>query len=136
VVLSRDLFSFVEVSHPAQAVQLASILTLWHGARLSRSELLKLPVPNGDVLPDWLQMITEYDAGGSDAALEALFDQVDDMVGEAFGLSRSDVANIQTAMREDAFLQNIRPNLPFSGRTLRGLSSSLASSARYAGETA
>jgi hypothetical protein len=134
ISLNSDLLAYLDVSDERVAKALLAVLNLWEGDSLSREQLLKLDVPDVASFAAWAQKIADYDAGGSQAALSALFDALDEMVGTAFGLSADQIKAIQIAMQTDSFLRNIRPNLPFAGRAQRGLSSSLAASDRYEGE--
>ena len=134
IYLSSNLLAHLDVTNEATANALFTVLTLWQGESRNYDQLLGQDVPSIATTHDWQDAIAEYDAGGSQTALDALFDQLDSMVGSALGLSVEQIQTIQMATRSDAFLRHIRPSLPFSGRALRGLSSSLAASDRYAGE--
>lgn len=134
IKLNSDLLAYVDVTHEGAAKALCMVLTLWQDERLNRDQLLNLDTPKPEQQIAWQQDITDYDAGGSQAALDALLDKIDGWVGSAFCLSAVQVKSIQVAMKTDAFLRYIKPNLPFAGRTQRGLSTSLAETNRYAGE--
>jgi hypothetical protein len=137
ISLNGDLLAYVDVTDEMVAKALLAVLNLWEGDSLSRDQLLKLDVPDvqgAASFEAWEQVIADYDAGGSQVALDALFDGLDGLVGTAFGLSLEQIKTIQIAMQTDSFLRNIRPSLPFAGRAQRGLSSSLAASDRYEGE--
>lgn len=132
--LNSDLLAYVDISNEMVAKALLAVLNLWEGESLSRDQLLKLDVPESQHFAAWDDAITAYDAGGSQVALDTLFDQIDAKVGMAFGLSDEQIQAIRATMQTDSFLRHIRPNLPFAGRAQRGLSSSLAASDRYEGE--
>jgi hypothetical protein len=140
IQFNGDLLAYVDVTHEAAAQALFAVLTLWQGDTRSYDQLLSLDVPNpidatnAQTLQAWQAAIDGYDAGGSKAALDALFDQIDGMVGDALGLSPEQIQTIQTSMKSDAFLRHIRPSLPHAGRAQRGLSASLAATDRYEGE--
>ena len=136
IILNDDLLAYVDVSHEEPAQAMFTVLTLWQGERLSRDQFLTIETPQPKQQAAWQQAIADYDAGGSQAALDALLDKIDACVGSAFGLTAEQVTSIQLAMKTDAFLRHIKPNLPFAGRTQRGLSTSLAETNRYAGEVA
>lgn len=136
IAFHDDLFSYVEIHSPQHGLKLAetlhSVLHVWQGESLTHDQLLELEVPLPDLDAAWRQAVEAHDAGSSQQALEAVFDTIDQRVGAAFGLTDQEIQTIQKSMQEDAFLRHIRPNLPFAGRTQRGLSVSLASSSRYA----
>ena len=114
------------------ARRLAAALTVAHGQKTKISDLRKLPIPkDARALEKFAAAARRYDAGGYDKALEAIFARIDKIVGAAFGLSESEIQFIQKEMREDDFLKNIRPRLPFAGSKQRGLLAGLDDSDRY-----
>lgn len=133
VSLGEDLFpAWVSVSAEEIACQLAAVLPIYAGEPLKREQLLKLTVPaTAKACAAFAGDLAEYAAGGAQTELEAWFDRLDCIVGQALGLSEAQIDAIQHALRTDDFLRHIRPNLPFVARNRRGLSTALASSARY-----
>lgn len=119
------------MSDESVARRAAAAPTLHHAKDLSRRAVLDLPVPDEPALAGFVAHVDAYDSGQGVALLDALIDEIDALVGDAFGLTRDDIQFIQQEMREDPFLRHIRPNLPHTGRRLRGLYESLASSDRY-----
>jgi hypothetical protein len=131
VQLNSDLFAYVIISDESLAQRLNTVLTAWHGETVSTMELFKLKIPTAESAADFEAQVHAYDAGGSGAAIDTLIDEIDTMVGTAFGLSTDEIASVQLDMRSDPFLRKIRPNLPFTGKKHRGSSTALASAQRY-----
>ena len=78
-----------------------------------------------------MRLVKGYDGGREEKTQEKILDEVDKIVGGAFGLSAGEIAGIRKEMRSDAFLKNIRPRPPHSAPRIRGLLGGLGSSARY-----
>ena len=111
------------------ANRLASVLGVFEGQKLSRREILDIPIPADD---DNLARFNEIVArSGNGDSLEAIYDRLDAIVGPAFGLTQDEILLIQQEMREDHFLKHLQPKLPFSKRKMRGFLEGLESSDRY-----
>jgi len=137
IALGRDLFSVIgfeaDVESDAKDVaRRASIGLLFHeGAQVTRDELLAMPVPEREEIESW---ITAYEMSGPARASKALIDiqhRIDKCVAGAFGISAEDLEFIQDEMATDPYLMNIKPKLPYTGTTKRGLNASLQSADRY-----
>lgn len=122
-------FSFADESI---ARRVAAALTVYHDNKINRDGVLKMLIPKDDkALRAFVREVDKHDKGGSDKDLERIMQNIDAVVGRAFDLTEKEIQYIQSEMENDDFLRNIRPNLPFSGKRQRGLSSSLASPDRY-----
>lgn len=131
VLPAQDFEQHFVVADESIARRAAAALTYLHGKEAGRRALLDLPIPDAAALKEFVEQVASYDAGQGLARLDAVLDELDRIVGAALGLSDTDISFIQQEMQTDAFLRNIRPNLPHAGRRLRGLYESLASSNRY-----
>ncbi|MCK9228956.1 MAG: SAM-dependent methyltransferase [Syntrophorhabdaceae bacterium] len=124
-----DIFAYVDVNDGPLANRLASVLGVFEGQKLSRREILDIPIPADD---DNLARFNEIVArSGNGDSLEAIYDRLDAIVGPAFGLTQDEILLIQQEMREDHFLKHLQPKLPFSKRKMRGFLEGLESSDRY-----
>ena len=110
----------------------AAALTMHDGAEMSHAGFLDMKIPKNEKSAGvFSDVVRKHDRQGAQANLARVFDEIDEMVGGAFGLTKSDLRFIQKEMCEDDFLKHIGPNLPFSGRAARGLFAALADPDRY-----
>ena len=122
----RVVFSDADVAR-----RFAAALTIHDGAEMSHEDFLKMGIPNEKSVRAFADAVRRHDRQGAQNELARVINEIDEMVGDAFGLTKSDLRFIQREMREDDFLKHIGPNLPFSGRAARGLFAGLAESDRY-----
>ena len=123
----RVVFSDADVAR-----RFAAALTIHDGAEMSHGDFLAMRIPADEKSARAFESaVRKHDRRGAQSALARLIDEIDEMVGGAFGLTKSDLRFIQREMREDDFLKRIGPNLPHSGRASRGLFAALAESDRY-----
>ena len=114
------------------AARAAAALTVFNGESVDKEKLLTMQIPKDDkALKKFVRAVADYDKGGDSEKFNHLLDDIDAIVGGAFGLSASDIRYIQKEMREDEFLRHIRPNLPYTGKQQRGSAESLQSPSRY-----
>lgn len=124
-----DIFGYVDVNDGPLARRLSTVLGIFEGRKLSRRDILDIPIPVDD---ENLVLFKEIIAGsGNGDSLEAIYDQLDGIVGPAFGLTSDEIAFIQQEMKEDHFLKRLQPKLPFLKRKMRGFLEGLDSSDRY-----
>ena len=130
--LTEDKQVWLAVGSKDVARRLAAALTAYDGQTLGREGLLKVSVPaNEKALSEFVRDVKKRDGGREERTQGKILDDVDKIVGGAFGLSAGEIASIRKEMRSDAFLKNIRPRPPHSASRIRGLLGGLGSSARY-----
>ncbi len=107
-------------------------LALAVGEEMSKSKLLNLLVPaTDDMANDLSALITSFDPIALEQGVEDMVDEIDLVVGGAFGLSEAEIKFIQTDMSDDPFLQRVRPRYPYFTPSLRGRRTKLESTSRY-----
>ncbi len=132
LLLSDDLYSWIEISDKSLAERLKAALTIHTGGELGRTDLLKMPIPKDDtVLVDFKQFVQDYDNGNALGALKTIINKIDEIVAGSFGVSDVELSLIQEQMSTDTFLKNIKPSLPYTGKKKRGLLAGLGESNRY-----
>jgi hypothetical protein len=131
VRLSDELFSWMLVSEESIARRLTLALRLHDGEELSRDDLLALPIPTERSAEEWDQLVRGLTGERADDPISQVLNEVDAIVGEAFGLDEKDIAFIQAEMAQDPMLRRVKPNRPFMDRKLKGLREGLESSERY-----
>ena len=110
----------------------AAALTIFNGESIDKEKILGMRIPkDAAALKKFVRAVADYDNGNDVKKLNHLLDNIDAIVGGAFGLSAGDIRYIQKEMREDEFLQHIRPNLPYVGKHQQGSAESLQSPSRY-----
>ena len=107
-------------------------INLAEGEEMSKSKLLNLPVPQDDATAQALRdLLATFDPLAIEAQVETHVDEIDFVVGTPLGLTPKEIAFIQTDMRDDPFLNRVRPRYPHFTPALRGRRTSLESGARY-----
>jgi hypothetical protein len=131
--LSDDLYSWIEISDKSLAERLKAALTIHTNRELGRTDILQMPVPkDDDVLAEFKLFVQEYDNGNALGKLKTIINRIDEIVAKSFGIRCDEIAMIQEQMQLDAFLKNIKPSLPYTGKKKRGLLAGLGKSSRYA----
>ena len=124
--------AWFSVSNADVANRAAAALTVFNGENVDKEKLLTMQIPKDAMaLKKFARIVADYDSGGDVKKLNCLLDDMDAIVGGAFGLSAGDIRYVQKEMREDEFLRRIRPNLPYAGKQQQGLAESLQSPSRY-----
>jgi len=132
LLLSDDLYSWIEISDESLAERLKAALTIHTGSELGRNDLLQMPVPKDSaVLVDFKLFVQDYDNGNALGALKTIINRIDKIVAGSFGVSDVELSLIQEQMSTDTFLKNIKPSLPYTGKKKRGLLAGLGESNRY-----
>ena len=111
---------------------IAAGLRLAAGSELTRTTLLRLPMPADiDTARRLTELSARYATDALEEAVEYEVDRIDAIVGPALGLSAQDIAFIQDEMINDPFLSRIRPRYPFFTPKQRGRRRNLERSDRY-----
>jgi len=135
IQLGETLQDFITIGDESIAKRVSATLTIYNETKLKKGEILRLPIPSDDTsLNKFIQAVYDYDNGSHADKLEMLIDEIDHIVGKAFGLTTQDIDFIQSEMKNDTFLKRIKPNLPFTGKKKRGLLEALSTSSRYSSE--
>jgi len=122
----------VTVPSRETAQLIAAGLRLAAGTDLTRTTLLRLPVPpDADTARRLTDLSARYATDVLEEAVEREVDRIDAIVGPALGLDAADIAFIQDEMANDPFLSRIRPRYPFFTPKQRGRRTSLERSDRY-----
>jgi hypothetical protein len=133
LLLSDDLYSWIEISNKSLAERLKVALTIHTNRELGRTDILQMPIPKDDeAMAEFKLFVQEYDNGNALGKLKTIINRIDEIVAESFGISCDEIAMIQEQMQLDAFLKNIKPSLPYTGKKKRGLLAGLGESSRYA----
>ena len=123
---------YLEIADTEVLRFVAVTLITQHGRELKKEDFQKMLVPsNANALADFEQKFHEYISGSYEDELESIWEEIDAIVGAAFGLSNKEINYIQQELKKDEFLSKISPKMPYIERRQRGLSDNLASSARY-----
>ncbi len=131
--VSEYLADWITISDEDTARGLHTALRAMAGKTVDRDSLLALPIaPDAATRGDYEALVELY--GGTDhmAAIEAVVDRIDALVGPALGLDAGDLAAIRDDMLTDPFLKNIVPRWPGTETRLHGYRTGLESSERYA----
>ncbi len=122
----------VMVPSEALAELIAAGLRLAAGTELTRTTLLRLPVPlDAETAARLTDLSARYATDVLEDAVEREVDRIDAIVGPALGLDAADIAFIQHEMAHDPFLGRIRPRYPFFTPKQRGRRTTLERSDRY-----
>jgi hypothetical protein len=131
--VSEYLYDWVDISVEAPARGLASALAARAGDSVDRETLLNMPVPaTQELRREYDAIVQRYASADHQAAIEAVVDRIDALVGPALGLDPDDLASIREDMLNDPFLKNIVPRWPGTSTRLHGYRTGLDSSDRYA----
>jgi SAM-dependent methyltransferase len=131
--VSEYLADWITISDENTARGLHAALRAMAGKTVDRDALLALPIaPDAATRGDYEALVELY--GGTDhmAAIQAVVDRIDALVGPALGLDARDLASIRDDMLTDPFLKNIVPRWPGTETRLHGYRTGLDSSERYA----
>lgn len=131
--VSEYLSDWIILSDEDAARGLHTALRAMAGKPVERDQLLALPIaPDAATRADYAEFVDLY--GGTDhmAAIEAVVDRIDALVGPALGLDAEDIAEIRRDMLTDPFLKHIVPRWPGTATRLHGYRTGLDSSERYA----
>lgn len=77
------------------------------------------------------ELLATLDPLAVEAEVLAQVDKIDAVVGAALGLTPEEINFVQTGMRDDPFLSQVRPRYPVCTLAQRGRRTSLESGARY-----
>jgi hypothetical protein len=130
--VSDHLYDYLEISDEDAARGLQQALEARAGKLVDQGSVLAMPVaPDASMRASHDEVTRQY--GGADhmAAVEAMVDRIDALVGPALGLDEEDLAAIRCDMLEDPFLKNIQPRWPGTQTRLHGYRTGLDSSERY-----
>lgn len=131
--VSDYLYDWIDVSVEDAARGLAAALGARSGATMDRDGLLALPIPpNAAIRAQYDAIVARYAAADHQAAIEAVIDRIDALVGPALGLDTAELASIRDDMLTDPFLKNIVPRWPGTSTRLHGYRTGLDSAERYA----
>ena len=131
--VSDYLYDWIDISVEDAARGLAAALAARPGENVDRELLLAMPVaPNAEIRAQYEAIVARYGAADHQAAIEAVVDRIDALVGPALGLNDADLAAIREDMLTDPFLKNIVPRWPGTSTRLHGYRTGLDSAERYA----
>ncbi|MDA8102645.1 MAG: N-6 DNA methylase [Nitrospiraceae bacterium] len=132
VRLSGNTDDEIICSDPAIARGLALALAQYAGQSFTRSDLLNLRIPCSDgERQAWQAVVDRHRRETVEQGMQQALARLDALVGEALGLTADDIAEIQRDLREDPFLQKIRPRYPGTVTRKQGFRAGLDSKGRY-----
>lgn len=133
--LSDYMLDWVKVPDENAACGLAMVLATCAGTELGsvdRPMLLDMPIPpDVETRTQYEAIVRQYRDTDHAAAIDAVVDEIDSLVGPALGLDADDIASIRHDMSEDPFLRNIVPRWPATETRIHGYRTGLDSSDRY-----
>jgi hypothetical protein len=131
--VSDYLYDWLDISVEQPALGLDAALRARSREPMDREALLDLPIPPTEqIRQSYNEIVARYAAADHQAAIEAVVDKIDALVGPALGLNVDDLASIRADMLTDPFLKNIVPRWPGTSTRLHGYRTGLDSSERYA----
>lgn len=132
VVLSADLFDWVECNRQDIAQGLALALAQRVGESSSKSAILNMPIPGTDAEREqWSAVVTAHSEDALKQAMVEALAGLDAIVGGALGLTPDDIEEIRRDLEADPFLRGIRPRYPGTVTRKQGFRSGLDATNRY-----
>jgi hypothetical protein len=118
----------------AELAQFAALgLAEISGGDATRTSILNAPIPVDTAMAGKLQKLhAEFEPEALDGKIDAEVEKIDAIVGEALGLSKKDIADVQAEMNNDPFLSRVRPRYPFFRPRQYGRRINLEREHRYA----
>ena len=133
--ISEYLLDWVKVPDETAALGLALALSARAGTeqkKVDRSSLLEMPIPaDTKSREDYSRIVSTYRDSDHASAIDAVVNQIDDLIGPALGLDGNDLGSIRKEMTDDPFLRNITPRWPATETRIHGYRTGLDSSERY-----
>lgn len=130
--VSEYLSDWFILSDEDAARGLHTALLAMTGKTIDRDAILALPIaPDAATRADYQALVDLYGRTDHQAAIEAVVDRIDALVGPALGLDVDDIAAIRHEMLTDPFLRNIVPRWPGTETRIHGYRTGLDSSERY-----
>ena len=130
--LSDGLLDWVVCSDAAIAKGLLLALGPCRGQTMTRSQLLNMPIPVCTTdAARWQEIVAQHNPRTAEERMQQVVYRLDAIVGAALGLPPDDIVEIQRDMRDDPFLQEIRPRYPGTLTRKQGFRTGLDSTARY-----
>ncbi|MEM9393774.1 MAG: N-6 DNA methylase [Pseudomonadota bacterium] len=132
IQVSKYLFDWIEVQSCEMAEAISTALNVKAGETISREDLLKLPVPATEAQRDeFNSIVATYTDTDHKAAIEAIVDRIDALIGPCLGLTETDLRSIKSDMATDPFFRHVEPRYPASETRLHGYRTGLDSTHRY-----
>jgi len=132
VRLSTDMFDWVECNREDVARGLKISLEQKIGKSIDKSIILNMQVPvTIKEISSWNDVLNRHKTDTLLADMNVVLNDLDQLVGLALGLEKSDIEEIQTDLRTDPFLKGIRPRYPGTVTRKQGFRSGLDSDERY-----
>ncbi|MBN2898172.1 MAG: N-6 DNA methylase [Clostridia bacterium] len=132
VSFSYDLLEWVELNRQDLALGLVIALKQLDGEMIKKKDILNLQIPvSSSELAEWEDIIDQYQEPKLETAMKEQLNGLDQIVGNALGLDKDDIAFIQNELERDPFLKGIRPRYPGTTTRKQGLRTGLSSSERY-----
>jgi SAM-dependent methyltransferase len=132
VFLSDDMLEWLDLTRGDLAEGLAMALELREGDLLSKTGLLNIPIPvSEEERSAWKKVITDHEVASVEAEMDVQLAILDNLVGQAIGLTPDDISFVRSECNADPFLRGIKPRYPGTETRKQGFRTGLDSSSRY-----